>query len=359
MSNHTYVAIMAGGVGSRFWPGSREARPKQFLDMLGTGKSLLRLTFERFLPICPASQIFIVTNAMYKDLVKEQISEISDNQILCEPSRNNTAPCVCYTAMKLEDLDPEANFVIAPSDHIVLKEHAFLEKISLALDFASKNDALLTLGIQPSRPDTGYGYIQMESESAPGIYKVKRFAEKPNLETAQDFVASGEYLWNAGIFIWNVRAILDAFQNLSPDIFGILQQGAGLWNGPGEQAFIDAQYPTTPNVAVDVAIMEKASNVYTIPAEFGWSDLGTWASLHAECPKDAQGNALLGGHTLALDTSDCLIRMPAGKLAVLKDLHNYIIVDEGDVIMVYPKDKEQEIKQLTALVRERTGEQYL
>ncbi|MEZ4893937.1 MAG: mannose-1-phosphate guanylyltransferase [Saprospiraceae bacterium] len=224
MSNHHYVAIMAGGVGSRFWPGSREARPKQFLDMLGTGKSLLRLTFERFLPICPASHIFIVTNIQYKDLVKEQLPEISDNQILCEPSRNNTAPCVCYTAMKLADLDPEASFVISPSDHIVLKEQAFLDKINLALDFASQEDALITLGIEPSRPDTGYGYIQKDQEIKDGIHKVKRFAEKPNLETAQQFVSSGEYLWNAGIFIWNVKSIIQAFENCSPDIYNILKK---------------------------------------------------------------------------------------------------------------------------------------
>ena len=359
MSNHHYVAIMAGGVGSRFWPGSREARPKQFLDMLGTGKSLLRLTFERFLPICPASHIFIVTNIQYKDLVKEQLPEISDNQILCEPSRNNTAPCVCYTAMKLADLDPEASFVISPSDHIVLKEQAFLDKINLALDFASQEDALITLGIEPSRPDTGYGYIQKDQEIKDGIHKVKRFAEKPNLETAQQFVSSGEYLWNAGIFIWNVKSIIQAFENCSPDIYNILKKGDGSWNGPAEQEFINKQYPTTPNIAVDVAIMEKANNVYTIPAEFGWSDLGTWASLHEECPKDDQGNALLGGKTIALDTSDCLVRLPAGKLAVLKVLQNYIVVDEEDVLLVFPKSKEQEIKQVTALVKAETGDKYL
>jgi mannose-1-phosphate guanylyltransferase len=359
MSNHTYVAIMAGGVGSRFWPGSREARPKQFLDMLGTGKSLLQLTFERFLPICPKENIFIVTNAIYKDLVKQQLEGIDDNQILCEPSRNNTGPCVCYTALKLADLDPNANFVIAPSDHIVLKEHAFLEKISLALDFASKNDALLTLGIQPSRPDTGYGYIQMENEVENGIYKVKRFAEKPNQATAVQFVESGEYLWNAGIFIWNVKSILNAFQTHAKGIFSILEKGNGLWNGPGEQAFINSHYPNTPKDSVDVAIMEKANNVYTIPAEFGWSDLGTWASLHAECSKDENGNALLSGKTLAIDSSDCLVRMPEGKLAVLKDLHGYIVVDEGDVLLVFPKSKEQEIKDLTAKVKAETGERYL
>lgn len=358
-TNHTYVAIMAGGVGSRFWPGSREARPKQFLDMLGVGKSLLRLTFERFLPLCPASHIFIVTNAAYKDLIKQQIPELTDNQILCEPSRNNTGPCVAYTAFKLAALDPDANFIIAPSDHIVLKEQAFLEKIERALGFAAANEALVTLGIQPSRPDTGYGYIQMENEAAPGIFKVKRFTEKPDLESARQFVASGEYLWNAGIFVWNVRSILSAFGNLAPDIFEILQKGNGLWNTPGEQDFIDRVYPTTPNISVDFAIMEKAPNVFTVPAEFGWSDLGTWASLYMECPKDEQGNVLQGDHILAMDVKNCLVRTPKDKLVVLKDLHDYIIVDEGDALLVYPKSKEQEIKQVTALVKERFGETYL
>lgn len=350
---------MAGGVGSRFWPGSREARPKQFLDMLGVGKSLLRLTFERFLPLCPASNIFIVTNAAYKDLIKTQIPEITDNQILCEPSRNNTGPCVAYTAFKLAALDPDANFVIAPSDHIVLKEQAFLDKIQIALDFASANDALVTLGIQPSRPDTGYGYIQKETEVENGIYKVRRFAEKPDLKTAEQFVQSGEYVWNAGIFIWSVRSILAAFESFSPDIFDILKAGIGKYNTVDEQNFIDAHYPGTPNISVDFAIMEKARNVYTVPAEFGWSDLGTWASLHAECPKDEQGNVLQGDAIMALDVKNCLVRTPQGKLVVLKDLQDYIVVDEGDVLLVYPKSKEQEIKMVTALVKERFGDGYL
>ena len=356
--NHTYVAIMAGGVGSRFWPGSRESRPKQFLDMLGVGKSLLRLTFERFLPICPASQIYIVTNAAYRDLILEQIPEISDKQILCEPSRNNTAPCVAWTAFKLAGLDPEANFVIAPSDHIVLKEPAFLEKIQKALDYAEKNDALLTLGIQPSRPDTGYGYIQMGKEQIPGIFKVRRFAEKPDLETARQFVSSNEYLWNAGIFVWKAASILKAYQTLAPDIFSILEKGRNVYNTPEEQAFINAFYPTTPNISVDFAIMENAENVYTLPSEFGWSDLGTWASLHAEFPKDENGNALQG-NVIALDTHDTLVRIPEGKLAVVKDLHDYIVVDTPDALLIYPKSKEQEVKQVTALVKKRSGEKHL
>lgn len=356
--NHTYVAIMAGGVGSRFWPGSREARPKQFLDMLGVGKSLLRLTFERFLPICPASHIFIVTNAAYRELVLEQIPEISANQILCEPSRNNTAPCVAWTAFKLEALDPEANFVIAPSDHIVLKEQAFLEKVQTALNFSATQDALLTLGIQPSRPDTGYGYIQFGEEADAGIRKVLRFAEKPSLPVAEQYIESGEYLWNAGIFIWRAETILKAYKTLAPEIYSILEKGSDLYNTPEEQAFIDTAYPTTPNISVDFAIMEHASNVFTLPSEFGWSDLGTWASLHAEHPKDENGNALQG-NVIALDTYDTLVRIPEGKLAVVKDLHDYIIVDTPDALLIYPKSKEQEVKQVTALVKGKFGEKHL
>ncbi len=356
--NHTYVAIMAGGVGSRFWPGSREHFPKQFLDMLGVGKSLLRLTFDRFLPICPASNIFIVTNAAYRDLIKEQIPEISDNQILCEPSRNNTAPCVAWTAFKLASLDPEANFVIAPSDHIVLKEQAFLEKVQMALDFAREHDALVTLGIQPSRPDTGYGYIQMDTEAAPGIFKVKRFAEKPDLATAQQFLSSGEYLWNAGIFVWRAASILRAYEQLSPEIFAILEKGCDAYNTSEEQTFIDAHYPSTPNISVDFAIMEKAENVFTLPAEFGWSDLGTWASLHAEYPKDEHDNALQG-NVIALDTHNTLVRIPDGKIAVVKDLQDYIIVDTPDALLIYPKSKEQEVKQVTALVKAKFGDKHL
>ena len=356
--SHTYVAIMAGGVGSRFWPGSREARPKQFLDMLGTGKSLLRLTFERFLPLCPAANIFVVTNAAYRDLVLEQIPELSDNQVICEPSRNNTAPCVAYTAFKLAALDPEANLVITPADHIVLKEPVFLEKIQQALEFAEGRDALVTLGVEPSRPDTGYGYIHYGEEAGANVRKVLRFTEKPSLEIARQFLESGEYLWNAGIFVWSIRSILSAFETHSPEIFEIFQQGESIYNTAAETAFINEFYPTSPNISVDFAIMEKASNVYTIPAEFGWSDLGTWASLYEECPKDTQNN-VLQGNIIALDSHNSLIRAPEGKLLVVKDIDDYIIVDTADVLLIYPKSKEQEIKQITALVKSQTDVKFL
>ncbi|MEZ4921076.1 MAG: mannose-1-phosphate guanylyltransferase [Saprospiraceae bacterium] len=356
---NTYVAIMAGGVGSRFWPGSREARPKQFLDMLGVGKSLIRLTFERFLNLCPASNIYIVTNAAYKDLILDQLPEITEDQVLCEPSRNNTAPCIAYTALKLAAADPDANMIVAPSDHVILKESVFLDKIRLALDFASKNDALLTLGIEASRPDTGYGYIQYESIDGSEVCRVKRFAEKPALDQAEAYLASGDYVWNAGIFIWNVQSVLSAYKQYASEIYDILAAGNAVYNTGEEQAFIDSHYPTTPSISVDFAIMENAQNVYTIPAEFGWSDLGTWASLHHECPKDNAGNVVQSETALIQNTSNCLIRVPKGKLVVLDGLDDYMVIDEGDVLLIYPKSREQEIKQVRGAVEKQFGDRFV
>ncbi len=380
MNDHTYVAIMAGGVGSRFWPASREERPKQFLDILGVGKSLLRLTFERFLRLTPAGRIFIVTNARYAAQVREQLPELSDAQILCEPSRNNTGPCVAYTAFKLQALDPAANLVVAPSDHLILQEDVFLQRLHEALAFTAANDALVTLGIEPTRPDTGYGYIKYSWQSAVGswqsavgsrqsavdsshpggsVHRVERFTEKPPLEQAKAFVASGDYLWNAGIFVWRTEAVLEAFRTHARKVYDILAAGEEQYNTPGEQAFIDAAYPTTPSISVDYAIMERADNVYTIPSSFGWSDLGTWASLHAVAEKDEAGNARLGGDALLDRVDNSLIRLPKEKLLVAKDLDGYIIVDEGDVLLIWPKKREQEIKAVTGKVREQWGERHL
>ncbi len=356
---NTFIAIMAGGIGSRFWPTSRTARPKQFLDIMGVGKSLLRLTFERFLKLCPAENIFIVTNGMYKTLVKEHLPELTDNQILCEPSRNNTGPCVAYTAFKLHSLNPEANFVVAPSDHIILKEDIFLEKIQLALCFAEKNDALCTLGITPTRPDTGYGYINFGEEKEPGIHRVLEFKEKPNIDTAKLYFNSGKYLWNGGIFIWKAKIILEAFRKYQPVIHRILAAGKSSYNTSKEQHFIDENYPQTPKISVDYAILEKAENVFTIPSDFGWSDLGTWASLHAESPKDEQNNVVIGGQVFTSGTSNCLIRIPKEKLVVLKDMDDYIVVDEEDVLLIFPKSKEQEIKKITAKIAANLGKKFL
>jgi mannose-1-phosphate guanylyltransferase len=359
MKNHTYVAIMAGGVGSRFWPGSREARPKQFLDMIGVGKSLIRLTFERFLNLTTADKIFVVTNSAYKNLILEHIPEISEAQILCEPSRNNTAPCICWTAFHLHALDSEANFIIAPSDHIVLKEVQFTQFLQKALDFSEKNDALLTLGIEPTRPDTGYGYINFKKENIDGVHQVERFMEKPDLETAEKFVASGEYLWNAGIFIWKAKNLLKAFKIHAPDVYEILEKGKKLYGTSAEQAFIDENYPKTPNISVDYAIAERAENMFTVPAEFGWSDLGTWGSIHVEMDKDKAENVVQADRAILTNVSNSLIRLPKGKLAVIKNLDDFMVIDEGDVLLIWPKNEEQDIKKVVAEVKNQFGELHL
>jgi mannose-1-phosphate guanylyltransferase len=355
-----YVAIMAGGVGSRFWPGSREARPKQFLDILGVGKSLLQLTFERFLPIVPASHIFVVTHEKYRDLVKTHLPQITDNQILGEPSRNNTAPSVAYTAYKLHGINPDAVFIMAPSDHVVLYESEFMRFIHRALRFAGKNDALVTLGIRPTRPDTGYGYIRYEGETEEpnAVYPVKQFTEKPNLETATHFVASGQYLWNAGIFIWSTKSLIRAFEKYAPDIAQIFEKGKSAFNTDAEKDWLQTFYPTTRSTSIDYAIMEPAKNVYTIPSAFGWSDLGTWASLHAETEHNTDNNVIVGD-VITDEVTNSLIRMPAGKLAILRGLDDFIIVDEEDVLLIYPKSKEQDIKKVTEQIKREKRTHYL
>ena len=357
--NNTYVAIMAGGIGSRFWPGSRVARPKQFLDILGIGKSLIRMTFERSLKLCPKENIFIVTNKMYKGLVKEHLPEITDNQILCEPSRNNTAPCVAYTAFKLHNLNANANVIICPSDHIILDEAEYVRVVNQAINFGIKHQALLTLGIQPTSPNTGYGYINYAKTAEDGVHKVAKFTEKPNIENAKKFLASGDYLWNAGIFVCNVAAMLKAFQTYAGEIFTILEKGQNVYNTSEEQPFIDEAYPTTPSISIDYAIMEKATNVYTIPSSFGWSDLGTWASLHEEFEKDENNNACNSDNILTFNTTNSLIRAAKDKLVVVNGLDDYIIVDEADVLLIYPKSKEQEIKKITKTISGIKGDKYL
>ena len=359
-ANNTYVAIMAGGVGSRFWPASRMAKPKQFLDILGVGQSLLQLTFDRFLQLCPAENIFIVTNAMYRDLVKEQLPILTDNQILLEPSRNNTAPCIAYAAFKLQQLNPDANLIVAPSDHVILQEKEFVDTLQQALDFTAHHDALVTLGIQPVRPDTGYGYIKYAKAAMTGhLHKVMQFTEKPPLEKAKEMLKSGDYLWNAGIFVWRTSSILKALQTNAPEIHAILGANATCYNTEREQGFIDEHYPTTPNISIDFAVMEKADNVYTIPSSFGWSDLGTWASLYAESAPNAQGNVINVEDSMLYQVNNCLIRAPREKLIVIKGLENYLIIDEADVLIIHPLALEQEIKSITEQIKHERGEKYL
>lgn len=352
---------MAGGVGSRFWPSSRQKFPKQFLDILGIGKSLLQLTFERFLAVCPPENIYIVTNWEYKQLVQKQLPQISEQQILTEPSRNNTAPCITYAALKLRKINPAANFVVAPSDHMILKEAAFVQRINQGLDFVSQHDALLTLGIQPTYANTGYGYIHFDKDSGEEVYKVYQFAEKPDLATAQQFLESGDYLWNAGIFIWNVNTLLEALKEYAPDVFNILKEGEDYWGTAKEQDFLNEHYPATPDISIDYAIMEKAKNIYTLPADIGWSDLGTWGALHQQYEKGEDGNAISSTTpelVQPLDTTNCMIRTPANKLVVIKDLEDYIVVDEGNVLLIYPKGKEQEIKQVSKGLAAKFGKDY-
>lgn len=357
---HTYVAIMAGGVGSRFWPASREARPKQFLDIMGDGRSLLRITFERFLRLTSADKIFVVTNGKYREQVLEHLPELEGNQILCEPSRNNTAPCVAYTAFKLRALDPDANMVIAPSDALIVNESLFTDNLRKALNYTASHDALLTLGIAPSRPHTGYGYIQfLDSKGDDGVYPVRRFTEKPDVETAKGFLKSGDYLWNAGIFVWRAQTILDAYERHAPEIFAILSQGTNCYNTDEEQGFIDEFYPQTPSISVDYAIMENADNIHTIPAQFGWSDLGAWGALYHESDKDDAGNVLHAERILTEDVHNSYVRGPKGKLIVVGGVDDLLVIDEGDVLVVYPRNREQEIKQLRGRAANEFGAEYV
>jgi mannose-1-phosphate guanylyltransferase len=346
---NNYVAIMAGGIGSRFWPSSNEEKPKQFLDILGIGKSFLQLTYDRFLKIFPSENIFIVTNKRYKELVLKQIPEIGEDRIIIEPSRNNTAPSVAYTAFKLYNLDNDANIVMAPSDHVILKEGAFLNHIKNSLDFVSFNNSLVTLGILPNRPDTGYGYIELGAKNEKvdfDLYKVRSFKEKPDQETAQKYLDSKNFLWNAGIFIWKAADILDAFKKYAPGIYDVLEEGDKIYNTEKEKGFIESNYPLTTKISVDYAIMEKADNIFTIPADIGWSDLGTWNSLHAFLEKDKNNNVLINGKGLLINSSDNMIKVTSEKKVVIKDLIGYIVIDDNDTLLIYPKSKEQEIKDI-------------
>lgn len=359
-NENIYVLIMAGGVGSRFWPKSRNQFPKQFIDILGLGKSLLQLTYERFAKICDPKQIYILSNEHYKNLVLDQLPELEEGQVLLEPSRNNTAPCIAYASYKILKTNKEANIVVAPSDHLILKEEEFLNRVLQALNFSATNDALLTLGIEPTRPDTGYGYIQYEENllNNDGIRKVRAFKEKPSLEKAEEYLTSKEYLWNAGIFIWSAKAIRKAFEKYSPEINQLFNSGSEFYNTDQEQNFIKEFYPTAPNISIDYAILEKADNVYTLPADIGWSDLGTWASLHAVAEKDDNQNAINCVNINLQQTENCIIQLPKDKAAVIKGLANYIIVDDGNVLLIYPKSDEQEIKQVAGQMVKDFGELY-
>ncbi len=355
-----YVAIMAGGIGSRFWPKSRTALPKQFLDILGIGKTLIQLTYQRFAQIVPEENIYVVTHEQYTDIVKEQLPKLSDNQILSEPMRKNTAPCVAYISFKIREINPYASMVVAPSDHLVLKEDVFADVVRKGLHFVDESDSLVTLGIVPTRPDTGYGYIQfIDTHRSGDIYKVKTFTEKPNLELAKSFLKSGDFLWNSGIFVWNIRTILSGFKKELPEIYEAFDDGRGKYHKPEEKPFIAHAYSLCKNISIDYGIMEKADNVFVIPADIGWSDLGTWQSLYEKYDKDEHGNAISGKDVLVFDSKENMVMAPDGKLVVLQGLENYCVIDTADALLICRRDKEQEIKQINTEIKRVKGEKYL
>jgi mannose-1-phosphate guanylyltransferase len=362
MTNN-YCIIMAGGVGSRFWPMSRSAHPKQFIDILGTGNSLIQQTFQRFEGICPPENIYVVTHELYKDLVLEQLPALSEEQVLLEPARRNTAPCIAYAAYKIYAKNPDANLVVAPSDHLILKEDVFKDKIRTALKAAEENDWLITLGISPSRPDTGYGYIQFDRMSDDdryqGLYRVKTFTEKPGYDLAVTFIESGEFLWNSGIFIWSVKSIMKAFHKHLPEIDHLFKKGKDYYFTEGEQEFIKNTYPVCKSISIDYGIMEKAGNVFTIQSDFGWSDLGTWGSLHEIRSKDDSRNAISGKNVLTYDSRDCIIHMPQDKLVVLQGLNDYIVVEDDNILLVCRKQDEQQLRQIVDDVRLKRGERFV
>lgn len=348
MTAHTHLLILAGGVGSRFWPASREDNPKQFLDILGTVKSLLRMTYERFADRLPVDRIWVITHEKYMDQVRDHLPELPSDHIIGEPSRNNTAPSIAYATLKLAKADSEAVCVVVPSDHVILKEDAFHETIDRAVSFASEHpESILTLGIAPTRPDTGYGYIEYDRDNPlDGVYKVRTFKEKPDLSTAEEYLKSGNYAWNSGMFIWSVQAIIEAFRKHAGQIYETLYAGHDKLNTAAEQSFIRLNYPNTDKISIDYAILERSEHVYTIPADIGWSDLGTWASLYAYLKGEAGENVSIGANLVKEQTSSSIVRASDGKLVVIKGLDNYIVVDTEDALLVYPMQDEQEIKAL-------------
>lgn len=356
-----FAVIMAGGVGSRFWPLSRTAHPKQFIDILGTGKTLIQTTYERFLKIVPKENIYIVTNEIYRDLVKAQLPDLNEQQVLGEPVMRNTAPCIAYASHKIRRINPNASIVVAPSDHLILDTDRFAANISEALETAREHDCLITLGIKPSRPDTGYGYIQYTPEILQNnFHKVKTFTEKPNLELAKTFVQSGDFLWNAGIFVWSVNSILQSFEKHLPEMNEVFKEGTEVFNTSSEQDFIQKAYYQCTNISIDYGIMEKASNAYVLPTDFGWSDLGTWASVYELSEKDYVGNAVIPSDKVIMyDSSDCMVNVPENKLVILQGLHDYIVVEANNTLMICQKDKEQSVKQIVADVKSRFGTEYI
>lgn len=356
---NNYCVIMGGGIGSRFWPFSRTHLPKQFLDFFGTGRSLLQMTYDRFAKILPKENIIIVTNENYAALIKEQLPELNDDQILFEPQRRNTAPCIAWASYHIRSKNPNANIVVAPSDHLILNEEEFVNTIQNGLNFVKDKKNLLTLGMTPNRPETGYGYIQIGEEILGDIKKVKTFTEKPNLELAKVFLQTGEFFWNSGIFLWNVNSIIAEFERQLPEVAELFAAGNDSYNTPKEKEFIDKNFPACPNVSIDYGIMEKAEEVSVLCSEFGWSDLGTWGSLYDISPKDADANVTVKCESLTYDSKDNMIVLPKGKLAVVQGLEGYIVVESDNVLLICKKEEEQRIRQFVVDTQLKLGEDYV
>ncbi|GGZ79522.1 mannose-1-phosphate guanylyltransferase [Algibacter mikhailovii] len=358
MNKNYYAILMAGGVGSRFWPVSTQEFPKQFHDMLGTGDTLIQKTFQRLSNLIPKENIFILTNERYNDLVLEQLPDVKQRQVVLEPAMRNTAPCILYASLKIQKENEDAVMIVAPSDHWIEDEQTFSENVQQAFDFCSQNKALMTLGIQPSFPNTGYGYIEFDKTSNEDIKGVNQFREKPDYETAKEFISQGNFLWNAGIFMWSVKSVIDAFQNNQPELYTLFEQGIPAYNTSLEAEFIKENYPKAENISVDYALMEKSKNVYVIAAEFDWNDLGTWGSLYDKLDKDAESNAVVHARTLVEDAAGNMIRTKNDKIVVVDGLNDYIIVDKDEVLLIFPKSKEQNIKKVLQNVKNKFGEQY-
>lgn len=359
INNHRYCVIMCGGIGSRFWPYSRTNRPKQFIDFLGTGRTLLQMSYDRVLPIVPKENVIVVTNAQYAPLVKEQLPDLNDDQILLEPARRNTAPCVAWAAWHIAARDPEASMIVTPSDHLITREKEFEASIIKGFEFVENNDALLTLGITPIRPETGYGYIQIGKEAEEGIRKVKTFTEKPNLELAKVFLSTGEFFWNSGIFLWKASSIKNAFHQHASKIAAKFELGAELFGTPQEKDFIEEQFPACVSISVDFAIMEKAPNVYVECVTFGWNDLGTWSALYDNSPKNIDHNVAQNCNVLAYNSTGNIFAVDGEKLIVVDGLKDYIIADAGDVLLICPKSEEQRIKQMVNDAKLKFGDKFL
>lgn len=360
--NNNYVVIMAGGIGSRFWPMSTSQSPKQFHDVLGTGRTLIQQTADRFEDICPKKNIYVVTNEDYKEKVKEQLPFLEYSQILCEPSRKNTAPCVAYAAYKIHEINSNANLIVSPADHLVLKEDVFKQTILTAIEQANTQECLVTLGIKPSRPDTGYGYIQFTDVDNPineSIKRVKTFTEKPELELAKEFLNSGDFYWNSGIFIWTSENIILNFEKHLPDMAKLFSDAAPNFNSDKEIETINEIYPQCKNISIDYGILEKSETVFVLLSDFGWSDLGTWGSLYTHIEKDEQQNAVIGNNVMLYDANHNIVKVPENKLVVLQGLEDYIVVESNNTLLICKKEDEQKIKQFVGDLKDKNLTQFI